>query len=74
MKKALLLLPVTILLISCSSKKEICAEFFSNPNPYNTNSVEHVADYWKKLGLKSKVPSDYGDARRGIEGFCEFYK
>lgn len=62
------------LLMGCHSKQYICAEFFSEPNPGSVDSVEHIADYWGRLNIKTEVPDNYSDGRDGIENFCEKYK
>ena len=58
----------------CQSKLDICAEYLANPRPDGYESLEHVSDYWQRLGINAEFPDNYNDGFDGIEAFCENYR
>ena len=65
---------VSLLIASCQSKRDICTEYLANPRPDGYESLEHVSDYWQRLGINAEFPDNYNDGFDGIEAFCENQK
>ena len=64
MKKTLLLLPLLLLLVSCTSKKETCAKFAAFQL-----TTEEAAD---KLGVQ--LDGHPVEKFKQVERYCEFHK
>ena len=64
----------SLLLAGCQSKRDICLEYLANPRPDGYESLEHVSDYWQRLGINAEFPDNYNDGFDGIEAFCENQK
>ena len=63
-KTLLLLLTVVLLLVSCTSKKETCAQYSSDQINMETA--------FKRLGLKNT--DDFNKNLKRIADYCSYYK
>ena len=65
-----------LLLTSCQSKREICAQW--NVLHYTeANKPEVAKSYWKKLGINGEPSTEVHVNYRwrdGVSDYCEFYK
>ena len=63
----------SLLIAGCQSKRDICLEYLANPRPDGYENLEHVSDYWKRLGINAEIPDNHKDGFDGIAVYCEPY-
>jgi len=71
----LLLAPLLLVLLTgCQSKRDLCAEFISEYDWRNQETVHWPWEMAEKLGIKYQDGWDNFVMQARIESYCEFYK